>query len=99
MENCFQSLGPLRAILPEILWEENNRNSTVFEGILQVLLSRFKDNLYIVLLLIPQDYLSFVRHSISILLCKVDGIALKWKPEGSLCDWGGGIAVVWYAYW
>ena len=56
-----------------------------------VLLSRYKDNVYICLINFPDTERTLVKHIISVLLGHVYGIKLKWEPHPSHCvTWGEG---------
>ena len=86
----FHPFRPLRAILPEILWDEKLHPQLQSPGMPRVLLSRFKDNLYIVTMAVPSEFQAFVRQGISLLLTHIYGIALKWEPNGTPVTWGEG---------
>ena len=52
----FRLFGPLRAILPQVMWDEQLQPQQQSPGISWVLLSTFKDNLYIVAMFSPSKF-------------------------------------------
>ena len=61
-----------------------------FPAVPLILLSRFKDNLYIVCLHIPAHLKSLVREALSVLLHLVYGVKLKWELHHAVATWGEG---------
>ena len=55
-----------------------------------ILLSRFKDNLYVVCLHIPEHLQSLVREALCVFLHFVYGVRLKWEPHTAVATWGEG---------
>ena len=56
-----------------------------------MLMSRHRDNLYLVFANIPPNILPAVRLSVAALLRSVYGIALKWGVHGTDSNQGGGV--------
>ena len=79
----FHPFRPLRAILPEILRDEKLHSQLQSPSMPRVLLSTFKDNLYIVTIAVPNEFQAVVRQGITLFLAHVYGIALKWEPGGT----------------
>ena len=86
----FRPFKPVRAILPEIVWDEKTRTNSADVDTPRLRISRFKDNLYIVLMSVPRHFQHFVREGVSVLLATVYGIAVKWEPDGNFVVWGEG---------
>ena len=53
-----------------------------------VLLSRYCDYIYVAVANVPADILPHLRYSISVFLCLIYNIPLKWEAHGSEVVWG-----------
>ena len=87
--------NPLLPVVGEILHPPNGDSVALphvhgSENLPFVLLSRYRDNLYIVLANIACEILPTVRFCVAALLRSVYGIALKWEHHDSVVVWGEG---------
>ena len=87
--------NPLLGVVGEILhppdWDSTALpHDPSSENLPFVLLSRYRDNLYIVFANIACEILPTIRFCVAALLRSVYGIALKWEHHDSVVVWGEG---------
>ena len=60
----------------------------VKQACMGVLLTRYKDNTYILFVNVPEHCLRVLRHCVFCLLRAIYGIPMKWEPEADPQKWG-----------
>ena len=89
---CYNPVfGVVGEILQPLPWDAPvDALSSDDENLPFVLLSRYRDNLYMIFANIPEDILPTVRFFVAALLRSTYGIALKWEIHDSVVVWGEG---------
>ena len=85
----YSDFSPVAALLGEMLSNERAPTVQPFDAPL-CLISRFRDNIYLLLCNVPADSLPQVKQALSALLRVVYGIQLKWELHGEYVTWGEG---------
>ena len=66
------------------------RDPTLFPPVPMIMLSRCKDNVYIMCMNIPSDLMPVVSAGVTQLLQLIYGLCLKWEKHAELVTWGEG---------
>jgi hypothetical protein len=95
LRQYFADFDPIPPILAEIKTGAlTDASDTKFFDLPTIMLSRYRDNVYIVLIDIPNEHLPFLTQFLESLLQVVYGIPMKWEKTGSTVDWGESRIVV-----
>ena len=81
---------PLYPIVGGIIADKGPQPRFVHDPFPLVIISRYRDNIYICLANVPPSVSGAIAHAISILLHSIYGIRLKWEPHGDCYIWGEG---------
>jgi hypothetical protein len=100
VQRFFASYDPLQAVLGEILRPSSpcadariNLPESVSDKPI-VCFSRYRDNIYIVLVKVGEHLLPLVEHTVASITNHLYGIPLKWEEWGPLTTWGEGSIIV-----
>ena len=89
MREFYSDFSPVAALLGEMT--SNEKAPTVEPADAPLcLVSRFHDNIYLLLCNVPIGCLPHVKQALSALLGVVYGIRLKWEPHSKYVTWGEG---------
>ena len=87
-------MGPFRDGTQGMIWERQEtelaepRQEPPVSSSPCVLLSRFRDNIYIVFMNVLQELLPVVRRGVMCFLQCLYGVPLKWEPTELTVSWG-----------
>ena len=84
VRDCLRDVKPLYLIVSEI---RARKPRFIHEPFPFVIISRYRDNIYICFANVPLSVSGAIAHSIYILPHSIYGIRLKWEPPG---DWSIG---------
>ena len=85
----FKDYKQLPCVLAEIS-QSRCGDPSLFPPVLMILLSKFKDNVYIICMHIPSSLMPVVLEGITQLLQLIYGLRLKWEKHAELVTWGEG---------
>ena len=86
VRDFFLNCAPLRSVVGEIL-QPTTEGPEPYPFPL-VLVSRYRDNIYILVCGVHETEYPILRCALSALLAVLYGIKLKWEPEGAEAIWG-----------
>ena len=84
----LQTLDPLQAVMGELLTPAPWASPGDQTGNPLVLMSRYRDNIYLSLCNIPPHVRTQVLHALQVMLRQIYGIPLKWEPHTDRVVWG-----------
>ena len=90
VRDFLRDVKPLYSIVSEIIADKGPQPRFVHDPFPLVIISRYRDNIYICLANVPPSASGAIAHAISILLHSIYGIRLKWEPHGDRYVWGEG---------
>ena len=83
-------MKPLYSLVSEVIVHNKPNPRFTHKPFFFVIISRYRDNIYICLANVPPSASGAIAHAISVLLHSMYGIRLKWEPQGECCVWGEG---------
>ena len=90
VRDFLRDVKPLYSLVSEIIAHRAPDPRFTHSPFPFVIISRYRDNIYICLANVPPSASGAIAHAISVLLHSIYGIHLKWEPHGERYIWGEG---------